>query len=1007
MIKMFENIKLKTKVLLSFFAVTVISASATTAFSIYYFSDKIKSEALLNLRTNATVAEMLFDNRQKELRRIVTTLVEDGAFQLLVGLNLAPKINTYIEDEKKIFQHQRAHNVIVVSPTMDVIAASVAPDYKQSHGMALRAGMSHNLLVRAALAEQRSVVAPEIIPSPAGDLLTISAAAPMYQRPRGSASADKIEPTLIGAVLVRYIFNDNHHLAEEINSLLKVDAALFYNATAISYKSTQAHTIPRMELSLYEHLIEVPGQHEMADFHRGGRLAQYKTLLDYEQRPLGVLGITIPADPFLDTLESAINKLVFIMLLCILGAGLLGYILAQSILNPISQLLKGVQRITSGELNYEIELALKDELGTLASAFNSMSRQLSGLFNTLEQRVQDATKKLQNTLSHLGAIIDNMADGLLVTDTHNKVIRVNPALLHMLPNAQEIIGKPCCDLTSELAELSERAKNSVSLREMEISLGPGRYGHAVASAIVRKDSFADEDEDSEDSSRYTGSRYLGSVILIRDITREKEIDVMLQSTIDTLTRVGTALSAEHNLDKLLEMFVSEARKISYADGGTLYILKNNMLHFEIVQNDSMGIRMGGTSSNPITMPPLPLEESWISAYAALHKEVIYAADVYKNQNFNFSGTRAYDSKTGYKTSAMLVIPLLDRSDNTVGVLQLINPRDPKTGAADEFTKTHTDIVYSLASQAAVAIENVRSQEKIERKNRAFERFVPTEFLRHLGKEEVEDIVIGDASQEHMSVLFSDIRGFTSLSETLSAEDNFLFLNEYLTLIGPSIVNNGGFIDKYIGDAIMALFPQAGVKSSADLAVAAGVGMVMGLGRFNNLHRHAPPLAIGVGIHTGALILGTIGFETRMESTVIGDTVNLASRMEGLTKQYGITIGISGATHAQLSDPDAFLIRQLDTVQVKGKQEAVTIYEVFNGDPPALLDAKLKTLADFNHARELYFAREWEAALSLFEHLQTNLPQDKTVLLYQERCRYLLSNPSAQHEWSGVTRLKEK
>lgn len=485
---------------------------------------------------------------------------------------------------------------------------------------------------------------------------------------------------------------------------------------------------------------------------------------------------------------------------------------------------------------------------------------------------------------------------------------------------------------------------------------------------------------------------------------------VFRNTISTLTHVSTALSAEKNFNNLLDLFVTEACRVTHADGGTLYTVRDDHLIFRVVRNQSLQIHQGGSSNQKITLPALPLlpkDENKVSVYVALHKKIIHATEVYNSSDFDFSATKAYDRAMGYKTHSMLVVPLLDRSHQTVGVLQLINPINKKTTQHMAFTANSIEVVKALASQAAVALENARNYRKINTKNEAFRRFVPTEFIAHLGKSEVEDINLGDASREHMSVLFSDIRSFTTLSEAMTPEENFLFLNDYLQFIVPDIMRHGGFVDKYIGDAIMALFSGKYI-SVADDAVQAGVDMLAKLKLFN-LQRNVRglnPINIGIGINTGELTLGTIGYKDRMDNTVIGDTVNLASRIEGLTKQYGIDLAITSYTLAGLKDKNKFLTRELDTVQVKGKESAVTVYEVFNADDEQLLVKKLETLEEYEAALELYKNQQWQKAFKLFKSLTKQWDDEPLFNLYLQRCRHYQLNPPSP-QWSGITRLAEK
>ena len=208
-------------------------------------------------------------------------------------------------------------------------------------------------------------------------------------------------------------------------------------------------------------------------------------------------------------------------------------------------------------------------------------------------------------------------------------------------------------------------------------------------------------------------------------------------------------------------------------------------------------------------------------------------------------------------------------------------------------------------------------------NVSIERFVPQAFLSIVGKPSVADVELGDNKRRTMSILFSDIRGFTTLSEQMSPDETFAFINTYLERMGPVIRDHHGFIDKYIGDAIMALF------ANADDALRAGLAMLAALEGFNAERRATglPPIEIGIGINTGSLMLGTIGEKHRMDGTVISDAVNLAARIEGLTKDYAAPMLISEFTYRELANPEASAIRPVDVVVVKGKTRPVAIYAV--------------------------------------------------------------------------------
>jgi class 3 adenylate cyclase len=279
---------------------------------------------------------------------------------------------------------------------------------------------------------------------------------------------------------------------------------------------------------------------------------------------------------------------------------------------------------------------------------------------------------------------------------------------------------------------------------------------------------------------------------------------------------------------------------------------------------------------------------------------------------------------------------------------------------------------------------------------AANRFVPHPFLQFLGKS-IIDIELGDHVQKEMTIMFADIRSFTTLSEKMTPQENFNFINSYLGKISPVIRKYGGIIDKYIGDAIMALFPQP----TAEMALQAAIAMQHQVSDYNKYRKNSgyQPITIGIGLHTGRLILGTIGEPRRMETTVISDAVNLASRLEGLTKLYGASILISGETLFKI-DPSKYNYRCLGQVRIKGRNEPVSVFEVYDAEPEAVVNIKNQNKADFESAILLYNEREFTQAKEIFQKiLQINL-QDRAATMYVERCEYYQRH-GVPEEWSGI------
>jgi two-component system sensor histidine kinase ChiS len=292
---------------------------------------------------------------------------------------------------------------------------------------------------------------------------------------------------------------------------------------------------------------------------------------------------------------------------------------------------------------------------------------------------------------------------------------------------------------------------------------------------------------------------------------------------------------------------------------------------------------------------------------------------------------------------------------------------------------------------------------ISKMNEAYYRFVPRQFLEFLGKESILDVRLGDQVQKEMSVLFTDIRDFTAMSEDMTPKENFDFLNEYLSSMEPVISRNHGFIDKYIGDSIMALF-----VGNVENAIDAAIEMRSSLADFNLQRKleNKTPTNSGIGIHTGNLMLGVVGGHGRMDGTVVSDAVNLASRIEGLTKMYGTSIIISQDTLIKLQDPSRYNYRFLDVVKVKGKKEAAYIFEILDGEPEDIKQLKILTKPDFGRALQLYKSKDFDNALDLFKKVQKINPYDRATQLYIIRCKNILEF-GIPEDWDGVETIRDK
>ncbi len=323
-----------------------------------------------------------------------------------------------------------------------------------------------------------------------------------------------------------------------------------------------------------------------------------------------------------------------------------------------------------------------------------------------------------------------------------------------------------------------------------------------------------------------------------------------------------------------------------------------------------------------------------------------------------------------KPIAALQVGAQQVSDRKFNVHVQVNSKDEFGDLANAFNSMVTEI-KSYAGH-------------LEKLNQAFERFVPHEFFQHMGLRNILDVRLGDQAEREMTVLFSDIRSFSTLSEKMSPTENFKFLNSYLSRVSPIIRSHHGFIDKFIGDSIMALFPRR-----PDDAVTNAIQMLAQVEDYNRwrIQNKQVPIKIGVGLHTGRLMLGTIGEEHRMESTVISDAVNLASRLEGLTKRFGVNIIASDISVSKI-EANGFHERYLGNVHVKGKQTSVHIKEIFNADSEDQIELKKSTRVQFEQAVQLFQKAHLIAALEAFEELLRINPKDSAARVYANQCRRL-------------------
>ncbi len=334
-----------------------------------------------------------------------------------------------------------------------------------------------------------------------------------------------------------------------------------------------------------------------------------------------------------------------------------------------------------------------------------------------------------------------------------------------------------------------------------------------------------------------------------------------------------------------------------------------------------------------------------------------------------------------------------------------------------YTAPDLKLLNTFALQSAAAIEsallfekNIREakarEEALRRLHEATTKFVPFEFLRALGREAITEVQLGDYREQEVTVLFSDIRDYTRLAESMTPEDNFRFVNAYNGRMGPIIQQCRGFVNQYLGDGIMAIFPFNPFD-----ALEAAIAMHQNLHEYNRLRKSDGRVLVkvGMGLHTGPLIMGIIGDQRRLDAATIADTVNTASRIESLTKYYGTRILLSEDSLRLIphtAGKAGFRFRYLGKVQVKGKLDALGIYECFDGDPPEQIEAKAGSASAFASGVEAYFQKDFQAAEEAFITVLAQNPEDHPARLFLDKARqFILGN--VPPSWTGVEKMEVK
>ena len=463
----------------------------------------------------------------------------------------------------------------------------------------------------------------------------------------------------------------------------------------------------------------------------------------------------------------------------------------------------------------------------------------------------------------------------------------------------------------------------------------------------------------------------------------------------SLMKSATAISGEIMLDKLLPAMIHIVVENAGAQRGYLILEQDAQFVLRACQENR--------EEPPVLLPALPVEdsgrvpESIINYILRTRTPLIldYAAADERFRQDPYIQER--------QPKSILCVPILHKGV-LKGAFYLENNL-----IAQAFSDTQADVAAILSAQTAVSLENALLykdlEEALEKQvvlTNAYSRFTPREYLRFLGHDSILDVKLGDHRHENMTVLFSDVRSYTAISEQLTPEENFQLMSTYFKQMSKIVAEHQGIINQLLGDGIMAFF------TSPEKALEAAVAMQLRLQRYNQsrLAKGNIPLRVGIGLHTGPVIIGIMGDEGRMDITISSDTVNTASRIEGLTKHFGANILLSEQVAAQLSAAACQQLRTLGKVQLQGKSEEVGIFECFGGDEPETSAGKAASQVAFQAALAAYAAGQFPSAADGLSQVAALNSDDRPAQFFLKKAQKLrLAAPG--EDWTGVEQMRVK
>jgi two-component system sensor histidine kinase ChiS len=797
--------------------------------------------------------------------------------------------------------------------------------------------------------------------------------------------------------------------------------------------------------------------------------------------------VVVPEADFMEQIHASNRTTMLLSLAALAMATVVGIFTSRWMIKPILKLKDAAIALSEGQFDKNVKLARSDELGVLATAFNSMAAQLQASFTALETKntelqrldklkdefLANTSHELRTPLNGIIGIAESLIDG--ATGQLPETTIFNLALISSS-------GKRLSSLINDILDFTQLKHKTIQLQIKPVGMREiASVILTLSQPLVGKKSLqlinsvaAELPPIAADENRLQQILYnlIGNAIKFTEsgtveisaelVTGNAQSPPNSQLAI-TVSDTGIGIP-EDKLERIFESFEQADGSTAREYGGTglgLTVAQQLVeLHGgKIWVSSTVGVGSQFTFTLPVSesqpefssrqpcltegyriliTPELAPESSIINSQVLAKSEfreserlkilVVDDEPINIHVIINSLSREKYDItqasnglealnliQSGFKPDLILLDVMMPQmtgyevcrevrkkySPLEMPILML-TAKNQTTDLVEAFNLEANDYVTKPFIKKEL-LARINTQIRLAKLSAAYGRFVPHDFISLLEKPSIIDVKLGENQERDMTVLFADIRSFTALSENMTPPENFAFINTYLGKISPAIRRNNGFIDKYIGDAVMALFP----RSSSD-GVRAAIDMQKEVNIYNQQREKNGlfPIAIGIGLHAGNLMLGTIGERERMESTVIADAVNLASRLEGLTKVYGAGIIVSGAIIDRLDDPKKYNYRFVDRVTVKGKRNAVSVFEIYDTETEQSIVLKQQTAEVFQEALNFYYQQKFVAAQKVFQNILQINPDDRVAMLYFKRSRkYRMYG--APDGWSGVETSTEK